>query len=138
MKREMFSLFAFSVTLLYLHQKQLVSLDIQTDSSDIGDQYTICTYFVTIGKSASHDKENSEMLEVWKESWMAQGWDVKVLNERNAKLHPRYGQLKTAITKLPTAFAEAFSSACYLRWAAAVASGCNVSTLSNHFVANLM
>ena len=89
--------------------------------------YTICTYFVPLGISEHHDKENSEMLEVWKESWKVQGWNVKVLNEDDAKLHPRYKELKEAVKKLPTVYSEKLSEACYLRWAAAAAHGCTVS-----------
>ena len=103
-------------------------ISLNEDHRNALGSYTVCTYFVPIGVSESIDLENVEMLEVWKDSWQTQGWNTKVLNEDDAKLHPRYKQLKEAIPKLPTVFPEKLSSACYLRWAAAAASGCNVST----------
>jgi hypothetical protein len=122
----------FAVALLVVIQNRsfIQSNFFQIDSiigSDSVDGPTICTYFVPLRISPEEKEENKDMLNMWKESWMFQGWNTRVLIEQHAKMHPRYQEMKNAIAKLPTVFPETFAAACYLRWAAAIASGCNVS-----------
>jgi hypothetical protein len=103
----------------------------QTDQSDVipeSPTYTICTYFVTIGNSEDQDKDNREMLDIWKESWEKQGWNTKILTEKDAEMHPHYNETTAALSNLPSVYSRGFARACYLRWVAAVASDCTVRT----------
>lgn len=130
MKRIVAGLIIFAMVLLILMQQRVYTVlktDLRNDSvSDNVDTYTICTYFEPNNLSPESDHENREMLEVWKESWKAQGWNTLVLTEFHAKLHPRYIEFKDAVAKLPTVYPLSLSKASYFRWPAAVSSGCKV------------
>ena len=89
-------------------------------------QYTVCTYFEALGSDEASLKKYAEMLDIWKESWTKQGWKTKILNEKDAALHPRYKEIKATLLTLPTVNVIEYELSCYLRWVAAIATGCKV------------
>ncbi len=88
--------------------------------------YTLCTYFEPLG--SPEDSEYREILEIWSESWSKYGWNTRVLTEKDAAQHPRYDIIRAELLKLPSINSQAYELSCYLRWVAAVASGCKVTT----------
>ena len=89
--------------------------------------FTVCTYFEPLGLNMDDDNKTREMLEVWRDSWSKQGWETKVLTEKDAALHPNYTEIKHTLLKLPTVNSKEYELSCYLRWVAVVASGCKAS-----------
>jgi hypothetical protein len=86
----------------------------------------ICTYFEPLGLNEENDNKTREMLDIWRESWANNGWGTRVLTSKDATLHPRHSTILETLLKLPTVNAQAYEMACYLRWVAAVATGCTV------------
>jgi len=58
------------------------------------------------------------MLDYWKKSWQKNGWETVILNENNAKKHPKYKQVLNKINTMPTVNTREYENACYLRWVA--------------------
>jgi hypothetical protein len=86
------------------------------------DLPTVCTYFQPF-ESARKD-EFRAVVKLWEESWGRQGWNTRVLTERDAHKYPGFNELKESFRTLPTVNAESFEMACYIRWVAMVVSGC--------------
>ena len=89
-------------------------------------KFVICTYFEPLGLNEENDNKTREMLDIWRESWTNNGWSTRVLTSKDATLHPRHDAILESLLKLPTVNAQAYEMACYLRWVAAIATGCTV------------
>ncbi len=89
-------------------------------------EFVICTYFEPLGLNEENDNKTREMLDIWRESWTNNGWGTRVLTSKDATLHPRHDAILESLLKLPTVNAQAYEMACYLRWVAAIATGCTV------------
>ena len=59
-----------------------------------------------------------ELLDVWRKTWAAHGWEPTVLWQNDAEAHPRYDEIFEAVHKLPTVNSRQYEDACYLRWVA--------------------
>lgn len=59
--------------------------------------------------------DQSQLIELWKRLWSAQGWEPVVLGEKDAKKGRMYARLLNAIQKLPTCNHRGYENACYLR-----------------------
>ena len=88
--------------------------------------YEICTYFEPLGMDEGKDNKTREMLDIWRESWTNNGWSTRVLTSKDAALHPRYKSIEETLLKLPTINNQVYEMSCYLRWVAAIATGCTV------------
>jgi hypothetical protein len=89
-------------------------------------KFTICTYFEPLGLSEENDNKTREMVHIWQESWTNNGWGTRILTSKDATLHPRHNAILETLLKLPTVNAQAYEMACYVRWVAAIATGCKV------------
>ena len=98
--------------------------DVQTSIET--PNFVICTYFEPLGLNEENDNKTREMLDIWRESWTNNGWSTRVLTSNDATLHPRHDSILETLLKLPTVNAKAYEMACYLRWVAAIATGCTV------------
>lgn len=83
----------------------------------------VCTYFEDVFvEDAAEDYQ--AMLQLWKSSWRNQGWETTVLTEADAARHPNYTEWRAIFAGLPTVNDRGYELACYLRWVAAIQSGC--------------
>jgi hypothetical protein len=88
---------------------------------------TICTYFEKL--EIHRGDEHADMLQIWNHSWSKQGWKTRILTEKDAEMHPDYKSIKRELQKLPSVNPQEYELACYIRWVAAVATGCTVREL---------
>uniref|UniRef100_A0A7S0M5A6 Uncharacterized protein n=1 Tax=Cryptomonas curvata TaxID=233186 RepID=A0A7S0M5A6_9CRYP len=117
-------IFAFALSFLYTQMPIDHSKSIRSNPVPLQQSHTICTYFEPLGLNPEDDNRTLETVGLWRQSWIQQGWDTKVLTEKDAALHPDYQTIKDKLLKLPTVNTQAYEMSCYLRWVAAVATGC--------------
>ena len=82
---------------------------------------TVYTYYGHVNED--HEKSSTPMLEHWRRSWSAQGWNPVVLNIHHAQSHPLYDSYMQRIAEIPTVNPKAYEQACYLRWLAVAQAG---------------
>jgi hypothetical protein len=66
----------------------------------------------------------------WRTAWEQAGWQTRVLNESDARLHPHYDELKSKLASLPTVNPKGYDLACFLRHVAMAAVCCLASQRS--------
>jgi hypothetical protein len=91
----------------------------------VGHHKTVCTYFEPIGTESFSDYD--ELLKLWEKSWVKQGWQARIMTKADAVLHPRFKEIQEMLLKLPTVNVVEYEQSCYLRWVAAIATGCRVT-----------
>ena len=119
-------IFAFALSFLYTQMPIDHSKSLRSNPVPLQQSHTICTYFEPLGINPEDDNRTLETVGLWRQSWIQQGWDTRVLTEKDAALHPDYQTIKDKLLKLPTVNTQAYEMSCYLRWVAAVATGCKV------------
>lgn len=75
------------------------------------------TYFSPL-ENAKGVEEQNRLIDLWKQTWKAHGWEPVVLTEKDAEKHPRYAEWRAAFAKLPTVNPPGYEMACWLRWVA--------------------
>lgn len=73
----------------------------------------IFTYYHDMGVACC-----TNMANLWKESWAAQGWEAVILGPQDAAKHPKFGILTDHAKTLPTVNDKGYEMACYQRWCA--------------------
>jgi hypothetical protein len=58
---------------------------------------------------------------------LKQGWQARIMTKADAVLHPRFKEIQEMLLKLPTVNVVEYEQSCYLRWVAAIATGCRVT-----------
>jgi hypothetical protein len=62
----------------------------------------------------------TDLIDLWKKSWSSRGYDPVVLNDTDARKHPRYEQFCSYITELHKEIKQEpiqkYGLSCYLRW----------------------
>ena len=81
----------------------------------------IYTYYDYVNDD--HKATASVMLEHWRRSWSAQGWNPVILNKNHARSHPLYESFLNRILEYPTINPLEYEQACYLRWLAVAEQG---------------
>jgi hypothetical protein len=79
----------------------------------------IYTYFDSIG----FGQGELDILELWKKSWTAYGWNPVILDVNTAKKHPRFSYYENIFLKYPSVNPAGYDMACYYRWIAMVVVG---------------
>lgn len=64
-----------------------------------------------------------ELLQLWANSWKAQGWEPVILTRADAQKSPYYQKLRAKAATFPTVNPKGYELECFLRWAAAHAVG---------------
>lgn len=76
----------------------------------------VYTYYERI---SSTYQEEEQLLDLWKKTWAAQGWNPVVLTLKDAKLDEKlYEKLSLKIDAWPTVNNKLYEKACYVRWLA--------------------
>lgn len=83
---------------------------------------SVFTYFAAT-ESAEGVGEQHRILEIWRQTWEANGWDTEVLTEYEARDHPRYDEWRDSFMKLPTVNKPGYEMACWLRYVAMLVQG---------------
>lgn len=73
----------------------------------------IFIYYEELGFEAE-----AKLVKLWKEVWESHGWNAHILNRDNAKLHPRYEEVRAKARSLPTENYKDYEIACFVRWCA--------------------
>lgn len=60
----------------------------------------------------------SELLSRWRATWSKRGFNPVMLTEVDARRHPRFDEIDSVVSKLPTVNVPFFERACWLRWLA--------------------
>jgi hypothetical protein len=97
---------------------------------EIQPKHKVCTYFQPLGLDPYKDNMTRETVGLWQKSWERQGWETRVLTEKDAESHTDYQNIKKRLMKLPTVNTLAYEMSCYLRWVAVIATGCQVPSIS--------
>ena len=84
----------------------------------------MCTYFEPYQSDMKGAQDYTITLDLWRASWIRWGWRTKILSEVDARAHPQYEYLRDQFIRLPTVNPKAYELSCYLRWIAAIQSGC--------------
>lgn len=87
----------------------------------------VYTYYMPVPGLWSEDSQRA-LIDVWARSWKKQGWNPVVLNEEDAKKHPRYAEFKKKYWSLPTEYGHDYEGACFLRYVAVAAAGGGMMT----------
>lgn len=90
---------------------------------DCATQPRVCTYFADVFADDTAERYQA-MLNLWKQSWRNQGWKTTVLTEADAATHPNYTEWRAMLASLPSVNNRGYELACYMRWVAAIQSGC--------------
>lgn len=59
-----------------------------------------------------------KLIRQWEQSWQANGFETRIIQERDAVKHPRFKEYEALIMSLPTVNSIVYSRACWLRWLA--------------------
>ncbi|KAJ8047776.1 hypothetical protein HOLleu_06864 [Holothuria leucospilota] len=76
---------------------------------------TIHTYYQPAFDNPQDIMESESVLRVWEKTWVAAGWQTRVVNETDAKLHPDYQELKEKFQALPTINPEKYTFCSFVR-----------------------
>jgi len=71
------------------------------------------TYYAECPGISSFDA--LKLLAVWREKWLAAGFEPFVLNEHIARKHPYFEELNKGLERLPSQNSPEYERACYLR-----------------------
>jgi hypothetical protein len=63
-------------------------------------------------------QDELDMLEMWKKSWSAYGWNTVILDQSIAKKHPKFKEYQKIFSTFPTVNSKKTELACYYRWIA--------------------
>jgi len=69
-------------------------------------------------EACEHRAECDKVLQMWKDSWYAHGWNPIVLGANDAREHPAYQQVMDKVHSMPSAHEEHYNDRCYQRWLA--------------------
>jgi len=72
---------------------------------------TVYSYYEQVEGRPKPDK----LLDLWRRSWEAQGWETKVLSESDARSHPAFGAFSDRIRQFSTVNPPGYERACYIR-----------------------
>lgn len=76
----------------------------------------LLTYYAEVPGISNYD--SLKLLAVWREKWLAAGFEPFVLSEHQARKHPYFDEFSKGLEKLPTQNAREYEMACYHRWLA--------------------
>lgn len=76
----------------------------------------IYTYFSPV--DAINQQSQREVIDLWRNSWSAKGWNPIILSEQHAKGHKLYNEFVKHIDKFPTVNPKQYERACWMRWLA--------------------
>jgi hypothetical protein len=76
----------------------------------------VYTYYAKVDELV--DQKQHEMLEIWKQSWSAHGWEPVVIGPRDAEEHPWHSFIQSLFAGFPTTNPKAYELACWMRWVA--------------------
>lgn len=61
------------------------------------------------------EQGHENLIKAWEEAWQSFGWETKVLNVKDAKLHPDFDLFQT---KMDKANVSEYNRRCFWRWLA--------------------
>ena len=77
----------------------------------------IYTYFEELG-----EEDQTEILNLWKQSWEQNGFEAIILNQRDAERSPYYNEFKQSVERIHIDISGSrlsqYGLSCYLRWLA--------------------
>jgi hypothetical protein len=59
-----------------------------------------------------------ELLELWRKSWGANGWEPVILGPEDAQKSEQYGPIVSNVQNFPTSNPREYELSCFVRWAA--------------------
>jgi hypothetical protein len=74
------------------------------------------------------ERNQLDLIDIWKRSWIKRGWEPVVLTEDDAKTHPKFSYYKEKIWALPTEYGHDYEGACFMRWLAVAQAGGGMMT----------
>jgi hypothetical protein len=77
----------------------------------------VYTFYEPIANSF-YNNEYKDLIDLWKKSWIKQGWNPIIFNLNDSKKHPLYNEIYSICEKRPTLNEKNFEMYCYLRWLA--------------------
>lgn len=85
-------------------------------SSTINNKTKIYAFYEKINDQI--DSEYQKIIELWKNSWIKNGWEPIILNLNDSKKHPDYESFYNIIKNYPSIHNKEYIDLCYLRWLA--------------------
>jgi len=73
------------------------------------------TFYEKVGGVGEDD-----LIQVWKDEWQAIGFDTQILTMEDAKKHPLYDEMETAVRPI---FGSSYNAFCFYRWLAMASTG---------------
>ena len=58
---------------------------------------------------------HENLLHAWEEAWQANGWETKILTEKDARKHPEFEIMKDKLLKVGV---SEYNQRCFWRWLA--------------------
>lgn len=117
-------------------KSRTLRLDQQGDPISALKKPVIYTFYSTLVGKAQQDE--MALLELWKESWQAMGWEPIVLDESDVRFDDEAMAMASAFTKLPSINKKNLDYCCYLRWLAVAQAGggfmCDYDVINYGFV----
>jgi hypothetical protein len=87
---------------------------------------TIQTFFDAIPGSDS--AEQQRQIDIWRNAWMAAGWNAVVNNRFDVARHPMFKEFAAKAKSFPTVNNPAYEFSCYVRWLAFEMNGAGLHT----------
>jgi hypothetical protein len=77
----------------------------------------MATFFETVegGCCGMTEQGHQNLLNAWKEAWEANGWETKILTEKDARKHPEFEDMKDKLLKVGV---SEYNQRCFWRWLA--------------------
>ena len=75
----------------------------------------VYTFYEPI-KNSCNQEEYKKLIDLWKRSWIRQGWNPVMFNLDDCKKHPLYNEIYEICEKRPTVNNKTFEMYCFLRW----------------------
>ena len=71
--------------------------------------------------SVNGELTNAKVIDAWNRTWMARGWETKIVTLADAQRHPRFNELRDKLEKVPLGtkkHLQKYDLMCYLRYIA--------------------
>lgn len=75
----------------------------------------IYTYYHPIYEDQT---DQIRLIELWKDTWAANGWNPCIIGIEHAKMNPRFDEYYEVFSQFPTINSKEYELSCFLRWVA--------------------
>lgn len=89
----------------------------EAKTDDASKKPVMATFFERVegGCCGMTEQGHDNLLHAWEQAWQANGWETKVLTEKDARKHPEFEIMKDKLLKVGV---SEYNQRCFWRWLA--------------------